>query len=76
MPRRLLRIAPPRDRVGVGDLTVSENQMALRKELLVLLALGVSVSLLMGCTTRVRQCDPANVPGSNCYTVPGPPYRN
>jgi hypothetical protein len=49
--------------------------MALRKAL-VLLALGVSVSLLMGCTERLRQCDPANAPESNCYATPGPPYRN
>ena len=50
--------------------------MALRK-VLVLIALGVSASLLMmGCSARMQQCDPANVPGSNCYTTPRPPYRN
>ena len=50
--------------------------MALRK-VLVFIALGVSASLLMmGCSARMQQCDPANVPGSNCYTTPGPPYRN
>jgi hypothetical protein len=50
--------------------------MVLREELLVLIALGISVGLLVGCTARLQQCDAANVPGSNCYTVPGPPYRN
>jgi hypothetical protein len=42
----------------------------------VLVALSVSSSRLMGCPARLQQCDPANVPGANCYTKPGPPYRN
>jgi hypothetical protein len=45
--------------------------MAFRK--VALIALGISVSLLMGCTTPVRQCDPANVPGSNCISLQGRP---
>jgi hypothetical protein len=59
----------------VGDRSGKRGRMALRKAL-VLIVLGVSAILLMGCQARLHQCDPANVPGSNCYLVPGPPYRN
>jgi hypothetical protein len=59
----------------MGGLNGKRGQMVLRKAL-VLIALGVNASLLMDCSARLQQCDPANVPGSNCYTTPGPPYRN
>ena len=52
----------------------TSGQMALRK--VTLIALGVSVSLLMGCPARMRQWDSANKLESNCYLTPGPPYRN
>jgi hypothetical protein len=43
-----------------ATVAVSEVGMALRKAL-VLFALGVSASLLMGCSARLQQCDPANI---------------
>jgi hypothetical protein len=72
---RLLRTIPSRERVAWATVGDKRGRLALGKTL-VLIALGVSASLLMGCSARLHQCDPANVPGSNCYTTPGPPYRN
>lgn len=37
----------------------------------------IATIMLSGCQRiGVQQCDPTNAPGTNCYTKPGPPYRN
>jgi hypothetical protein len=73
---RSLAVMDPNRRAQERERAAEAAARAMSFRKVALIALGGSVSLLMGCTTPVRQCDPANVPGSNCYLAPGPPYRN